>query len=286
MTGRAAPRGNPRRVVVAPIRMRVGRPGLRSVSCGCIAVLGVLVGLTTMAMARLPSLPVLVQANLSDRGGSPTVKGEIRSAANARCQIAVDADKRNILLSAVTTDARGRAAVTWHVPTGTPSGRWIFDVSCAKGRRTGRGSDHVVVSSTSASTPPKVEPSAPPPTPASFPGGPGSGGSPPQGSGATTHGPLIPSEDPSLSTAAPDIPSEATPTPSEAPTEVPIPPTESPSATATPPDNQLEAELPPTPTAPQPASLRASCRRLARSCPNPQRPGKRRRQSGIWCAPR
>lgn len=252
MTGKPATRGSPRRVVIAAVRTRAAAPGLRAASCMCVVVLlGTLCGPTTAVAARLARLPVLVQADFSGRDSSPTVRVAIRSAAGARCQVAVDLakrtlPKRTLLLPAVTADTRGRAVVTWQVPAGTPSGRWAFDVSCAKGQRTGRGSDQVVVPPPSVSGPDKVDVGAPPPSIASFPGGPGSD-SPPQVSGAPAGAPRVPLEDPDIPSKAPATPWQDPATPPEAP---PISP-EAPSGTpAEPPTTTSEASpIPPeTPT--------------------------------------
>ncbi len=211
----------------------------------CVVVLlGTLCGRTTAVAARLARLPVLVQANFSDRGGSPTVKVAIRSAASAKCQVAVDVAKRSVLLPAVTADTRGRVVVTWHVPAGTPSGRWAFDVSCTKGKRAGRGSNHAVVPPPSASAPDKADLGAPPPSIASFPGGSGSD-SPPQVSGA-------PAEVPSVSPESPSVPPAEQPPVEQPPAE---PPPVEPPPVEPPPIEPLNATLPPAPTAPQPASL-------------------------------
>jgi hypothetical protein len=234
MTGRPVPRGSPRRVVIAAIRTRAGRPGLRTASCVCCVLLGILVGLTPTAGAHLTPLPVLVQASFSDGGGSPSVKVAIRSAARAKCQVAVDVAKRRVLLPVVTADTRGRVVATWQVPAGTPSGRWAFDVSCAKGRRAGRGSDHAVVLLPAVSIPSSADLDTPPLSITSAPGSP-EPGSPALVSGATAGVPSVSSEGPSVLPAEP-------------------PPVEPPPAEP-PPVEPLHATLPPTPATPEPASL-------------------------------
>jgi surface antigen len=112
-----------------------------------IALLVVLLeGASVVAARPAPvPLPVLVRANFSNRGGTPTVQIAIRSAAGATCQLTVGVDKRSVPFPAMIADARGRVVVTWQVPARAPSGHWAFDVSCTQGQRAGRGSDHAAV---------------------------------------------------------------------------------------------------------------------------------------------
>jgi surface antigen len=136
-----------RQRMAAATRSRADYPRWMAASCICVAVLllGAMLGCAAVAAARPLPLLVLVRASFSDRGGSPVVNVAIRSAGGAECQLTTAVDKRSVSFPGMIVDARGRLAVSWQLPAGAPGGVWVFDVSCARGQRRGRGGDYATV---------------------------------------------------------------------------------------------------------------------------------------------
>jgi surface antigen len=138
----------PRHVVLARRRPFSGLAGPSAISCMRFIVLVLLVVLlagASVATARPVPIPVLVRANLSNRRGTTTVRVAIRSVASSTCQLTVSVDKRSVSFPAMIADPSGSVVVTWQVPAHAPSGHWVFDVSCTKGKRAGRGNDRAAV---------------------------------------------------------------------------------------------------------------------------------------------